>query len=575
MIQKQHEGQRRAPQARFSIPREQPCVVYTDGSSNQARSHLERHVAWAIVRDHCTLDTQRVDYMQDWNRRNFALPPTFEVLQTGPVSLWQTVARAELTAILVSLCGANHAVVYSDSQYAVNLVNNILCQPDPKRYWKADNFDLVLAVCAIAPVCQAARICKIKAHQDLCAIPEPLAKYHAIGNAMADTAANAARATGFLDTAELISDLQASAALARAKTRMTMQFCAQATLAFLRHSKDKEDSQHLNAQPARCRLGMHITSTQAQALLWFCDPAYRQLDIPLLPHSEIEFAFWGVSYLSLLRNWLAALQWPSESQGEGSPDITWFELYLDFRIATQRNVPWNQGGTCDAPRYAMDPQPGYEIVPRPPLQQTLRNFASSVSHLATHLSARALPTFCVEVKRCNSLTRAFAFEAAVGLSCRPQLVCPSIFQTTLWMYSFRLLENVPLRLVNAVGPGLRELSLDALVLFRPSRLCASCTSHRGPIVPKLACSNLRPASPVGAWSLRKVPRKVPRSRTTCPPRSVSRKRRRLRVMGPLTAMKCPSSEMVPTPLFSIILDRMSSPRLPSTRLALASWGQRR
>ena len=424
-------SQRATPQARFSIPREQPCVIYTDGSSNQARSHLERHVAWAIVRDHCTLDTQRVDYMQDWNRRNFALPPTFEVLQTGPVSLWQTVARAELTAILVSLCGANHAMVYSDSQYAVNLVNNILCQPDPKRYWKADNFDLVLAVCAIAPTCQAARICKIKAHQDLCAIPEPLAKYHAIGN----TAANAARATGFLDTTELISGLQASAALARAKTRMTMQFCAQATLAFLRHSKDKEDSQHLNAQPTRCRLGMHITSTQAQALLWFCDPAYSKLDIPSLPHSEYEFAFWGVSYLSLLRNWLAALQWPSESQGDGSPDITWFELYLDFCIATQRNVPWNQGGTCDAPRYAMDPQPGYEIVPRPPLQQTLRNFASSVSHLATHLGARVLPTFCVEVKRCNSLTRAFAFEAAVGLSCRPQLVCPSIFQTTLSLYA--------------------------------------------------------------------------------------------------------------------------------------------
>ena len=43
-------------------------------------------------------------------------------------------------------------------------------------------------------------------------------------------------------------------------------------------------------------------------------------------------------------------------------------------------------------------------------------------------------------------------------------------------------------------------------------------------------------------------------------------------MGPLTAMKCPSSEPA---LFSVILDRMSSPRLPSTRLALASWGQRR
>ena len=48
----------------------------------------------------------------------------------------------------------------------------------------------------------------------------------------------------------------------------------------------------------------------------------------------------------------------------------------------------------------------------------------------------------------------------------------------------------------------------------------------------------------------------------------------LRVTGPLRAMKCPSSEpvstMVPTPLFSVILERMSSPRLPSTLLALAA-----
>ena len=53
----------------------------------------------------------------------------------------------------------------------------------------------------------------------------------------------------------------------------------------------------------------------------------------------------------------------------------------------------------------------------------------------------------------------------------------------------------------------------------------------------------------------------------------------LRVTGPLRAMKClsskPVSTMVPTPLFSVILERTSSPRLPSTLLALASWAQRR
>ena len=52
----------------------------------------------------------------------------------------------------------------------------------------------------------------------------------------------------------------------------------------------------------------------------------------------------------------------------------------------------------------------------------------------------------------------------------------------------------------------------------------------------------------------------PRSRTTLPSRSVRRKRMCLRVTGPLRAMKCPSSEpvstMVPTPLFSVILERI-------------------
>ena len=51
----------------------------------------------------------------------------------------------------------------------------------------------------------------------------------------------------------------------------------------------------------------------------------------------------------------------------------------------------------------------------------------------------------------------------------------------------------------------------------------------------------------------------------------------LRITGPLRAMKRPSSEPVSTmvPLYSVILERMSSPTLSSTLLALVSWAQRR
>ena len=59
-------------------------------------------------------------------------------------------------------------------------------------------------------------------------------------------------------------------------------------------------------------------------------------------------------------------------------------------------------------------------------------------------------------------------------------------------------------------------------------------------------------------------------------RSVSRKRMRLRVTGPLRAMKCPSSRpvstMVPTPLFSVILERMSSPMVAQHSAGVGQLG---
>ena len=61
----------------------------------------------------------------------------------------------------------------------------------------------------------------------------------------------------------------------------------------------------------------------------------------------------------------------------------------------------------------------------------------------------------------------------------------SRFLRSLWLYSFRLLENVPLRLVSAVGLGRCGLCFVApSFCFRPVRLCALCTFHRGPIEPK-------------------------------------------------------------------------------------------
>ena len=97
----------------------------------------------------------------------------------------------------------------------------------------------------------------------------------------------------------------------------------------------------------------------------------------------------------------------------------------------------------------------------------------------------------------------------------------------------------------------------------------------GSVVPLVPLAPLAPLAPPAPCRVRSAPsfliirgQDITRTtkttrRTTLPSRSVRRKRMCLRVTGPLRAMKCsslePVSTMVPTPLFSVILERMSSP----------------
>ena len=53
------------PRHRCSAPACEPCVFYTDGSANATETHLERHVAWAIVRDVGHVDAGRQGEMPD------------------------------------------------------------------------------------------------------------------------------------------------------------------------------------------------------------------------------------------------------------------------------------------------------------------------------------------------------------------------------------------------------------------------------------------------------------------------------------------------------------------------------
>ena len=141
----------------------------------------------------CQTDHSRLSTMARWNS-SFVLPDSFKVMQVGFTTGKQTVNRAELTAVCMAIRCYPSAVtlnIYSDSQYAVELVRKVYRDPEPNTHWSADNFDLVLQLChgvqnTSAEIC----IQKIKSHQDILSVPTLLGKYYAIGNHCADAAAS-------------------------------------------------------------------------------------------------------------------------------------------------------------------------------------------------------------------------------------------------------------------------------------------------------------------------------------------------------------------------------------------------
>lgn len=64
-------------------------------------------------------------------------------------------------------------------------------------------------------------------------------------------------------------------------------------------------------------MGVRVTATQAQDLLWHTAIEHRALDLPAFPPCETK-----LDYLNLLQNWLAALKWPCEAPGADTSDVT-------------------------------------------------------------------------------------------------------------------------------------------------------------------------------------------------------------------------------------------------------------
>ena len=72
-------------------------------------------------------------------------------------------------------------------------------------------------------------------------------------------------------------------------------------------------------------------------------------------------------------------------------DISWYELFVNFRIVTQSFVPINTGTDKAHPRWELpEHRPSLAITPQPACL-VLRNFTCSLAYLAQLLETRVFP----------------------------------------------------------------------------------------------------------------------------------------------------------------------------------------
>ena len=447
-------------------------MFWTDGSMNRAQAQIEREATWAIVRDKCCGNPQR----EAWAQTLATLPciphDAFAVCQVGGTPGLQTINRAELLAVAVIVQAAFECTVIVDSQYCVNLVTSVLRNPDPILFWNCANFDIVLRICTAAQV-RKPRITleKIKSHQVVTVGMTPLEKYLIQGNALADLTAGVARTEGFPHTRDLLRGVQKHYALWRS------------TVAFAMHCRiDLEQKKILARDRARMTERRQLKDqsssssaggtkrNEAVAALTRRIPNPVLFELPDLPESVAGRLYWGSSYTHRLLAWLRTLKWDSSEQ-PNRPDITFYELLVNFLWTTQAAVPVNLG-TKNQPRFATvetDPHVAAQTVT---VAKMLHNFQDSLQHLGKILQVPLWPA--KSIKKAMSLYRIYGCQPTWGLDSRPQMLC----QDEMCQALLKLMFDSPHRESHGVLPSIPRVQPLINLRKRDDDLPDTCAEQK-------------------------------------------------------------------------------------------------
>ena len=116
-------------------------IAYTDGSTipNNKATHL--HSAYAVITIPTSIGEHKREVVEQYKADSTI--PAFDVLVLSRVHGHQTNNRAELSSLVHAVASSTNVEAISDSSYAIQVVQDVIAEPDIKAHYKRANIDII------------------------------------------------------------------------------------------------------------------------------------------------------------------------------------------------------------------------------------------------------------------------------------------------------------------------------------------------------------------------------------------------------------------------------------------------
>ena len=453
---------------------------FTDGGARYPRYCDARIATWAVVQD-ISLDELQMKQAADYMFLNPPQFPKFHVSAIGIVPGEQTVARAELFAILhalkqVNLCEPIPCVEFvTDASYVCKVIRIIEQGVFQHVLHKFSNGDIVQEIASLW-CAEKFTVTKVKSHRQLESAKDLWDLWFIAGNMCADAAATMAYNSIPHEIRKLADDIVSHIEKEKKMLTIHFEFLVNFNKARCRliDEKKKDTAQNSLIRPRAVQIGngglfngLLMGADACEALIKFAREDYIPMPSFDIDDSSLHACLQGANIAKAFLLWSRLLRWPDGLQEDydmkttGDWGVSWLELLFSFYLSTGYRCPIKLEGAGAQAKYIDYDDPQALLLPDNKRSVSLQIlcFRNLWQNITTLVQKDVLPRFTSY--KCFSVSRLGFKSPVAGVPCRPILPNQEMTMKLVWSYIQQLNGSV------ALHKPLVSKHLNVLCHFQP------------------------------------------------------------------------------------------------------------